>query len=119
MKTLLTRILPLLLCILVGAAASWVSVYAFWFAVWTFHSVAAARACDALGAALLTPATLVFRWMGADQSAIFFDPISFSGTNGLILGVALYSIYRTVRKRRENGKNMAPADPPRPAARVG
>lgn len=80
---------------------SWVSVYAWWFAVWTFHSVPAARACDAIGSSLLFPARWIFELMGADQSAIFFDPISFSGTNGLILGILLYSLFRALWSRQQ------------------
>ena len=80
---------------------SWVSIYAFWFAVWTFHSVPAARACDAVGSFILTPARAVFRLAGADQTEIFFDPISFSGTNGLILGVLSYAAFRSIWKRPE------------------
>ena len=94
MKTLLTRILPLLLCILVGAVISWISFYAFWFGVWIFHTVPAARACNALGTFILWPARHLFSLLGADQSTIFADPISFSGSNGLILGILLYAIFR-------------------------
>jgi hypothetical protein len=93
-KTLLTRAVPLLLCIFFGAVVSWVSFYAFWFGVWTFHTVPAARACDALGRFILWPARHLFATLGGDQSTIFADPISFSGTNGLILGIVLYSIFR-------------------------
>jgi hypothetical protein len=120
-KTFLTRTLPLLLCIAAGTALSWVSIYAFWFAVWTFHSVPAARACDALGSFLLLPAKWVFELLGGDQSSIFFDPSSYSGTNGLILGLLLYSLFRGVLNRRE-GRNSIPHPPagaPRVEAKVG
>ncbi len=121
MKTFLTRTLPLLLCIAAGTALSWVSIYAFWFAVWTFHSVPAARACDALGSFLLLPAKWIFELLGGDQSSIFFDPSSYSGTNGLILGLLLYTAFRAVLTRIEarNGVAQPPAAAPRVEARVG
>jgi hypothetical protein len=100
-KTLLHRVLPLLFCILVGMVVSWVSIYAFWFGVWTFHTVPAARFCDAVGNFILQPAHLVFNLMGGDQSTLFLDPTSFSETNGLIIGVILYTIYRQILKHRQ------------------
>jgi hypothetical protein len=103
-KTFLNRTLPLLLCIVLGVALSWVSIYSFWFAVWTFHSVPAARFCDAVGSFILLPARWLFELVGGDQSSIFFDPISFSGTNGLILGILFYSVFRAVLRRGEDGK---------------
>ena len=108
MKTFLTRTLPLLLCIVAGTALSWFSIYAFWFAVWTFHSVPAARACDAVGGFLLLPARYVFEWMGGDQTTIFFDPTSYSETNGLILGILFYSLFRAIWNRRTNAKSARP-----------
>jgi hypothetical protein len=98
-KTLRTRALPLLACILVGTALSWVSIYVFWFAIWTFHSVPVARGFDAVGSLLLLPARYVFAWAGGDQSTIFYQPIPFSGTNGLILGVLFYCVFRAVWMR--------------------
>jgi len=111
---------PLLLCIEVGTMLSWVSIYAFWFGVWIFHSVPAARACDLLGSFILLPAKWVFELLGGDQSSIFFDPVSYSGTNGLILGILLYSGFRSVTRRREsqNGVNGRPAQPRRVEAKV-
>jgi hypothetical protein len=120
-KTFLTRTLPLLLCIIVGTALSWVSIYAFWFAVWTFHSVPIARAADAVGGFILLPAHWVFELLGGDQSAIFMDPTSFSGTNGLIVGIVLYCGFRAVLSRREAGKPVSQesSEPRRIAAKVG
>ena len=111
---------PLLFCIEVGTALSWVSLYAFWFGVWTFHSVPAARACDALGSFILLPAKWVFVLAGGDQTAKFFDPISYFGTNGLILGILLYSAFRTILRRREPRKDVddKPAQAPRVEANV-
>jgi hypothetical protein len=100
-KTLLTRTIPLLLSIAAGALLSWVSIYAFWFSV-VFHSVPALRACEAMGNFLLLPARGIFELTGADQSAIFFDPISFAGTNGLILGLLFYAAFRMIWNRRES-----------------
>jgi hypothetical protein len=105
-KTFLTRTLPLLVCIILGTALSWVSIYAFWFAVWTFHSVPAARAADAVGGFILLPARWIFEALGGDQSAIFFDPTSFSGTNGLIVGILFYCVFRAFLGRREAGKTV-------------
>ena len=99
-NTFLTRTLPLLVCIAVGSAISWVSIYVFWFAIWIFHSVPAARAADAVGSFLLLPGRYVFQWSGGNQSSIFYDPISFSGTNGLVLGLIFYSIFRAIWTRR-------------------
>jgi hypothetical protein len=82
-------------------AVSWCSIYAFWFGVWTFHTVPAARFCDAVGNFILQPAHWVFNLLGGDQSTLFLDPISFSETNGVIIGVLLYSIYRTILKYRQ------------------
>ena len=84
---------------------SWVSIYAFFFAARMFHSVPAVRGCDAVGSFILLPARWVFKLMGADQSAIFFDPISFSGTNGLILGVLFYCGFWVIRRRRTGGED--------------
>jgi len=106
-KTLSGRIIPLLLCIAVGMALSWVSIYAFWFAVWTFHNIEAARAADAVGSFILYPGRWIFEWLGGDQSAIFYDPISFSGTNGLVVGILLYCVFRGFAGSRANGKAVA------------
>jgi hypothetical protein len=101
-KTFLTRTLPLLVSIALGTVLSWVSIYAFWFGIWTFHSVPAARAADALGAFILIPAKWVFDMLGGDQSTIFYDPISFSGTNGLVVGILIYCVYRAALKQHES-----------------
>lgn len=121
MKTFLTRTLPLLLCIAVGTVLSWVSIYAFWFAVWIFHSVPAARAADAIGSVILFPARWIFELAGADQSSIFYDPNSFSGTNGLVVGIILYCIFRGVLAWRESrkGVNGQAGKAPRIEAKVG
>lgn len=106
MNTLRHRTLPLLLSIAVGTVVSWVSIYAFIFSVWVFHSITAVRASEAVAEGLLLPAHWVFRLVGVDQTAIFFDPLVYSGTNGLILGVILYSCYRGIfhgRPRRPGG----------------
>jgi len=95
-NTFRTRALPLLACILVGTALSWVSIYVFWFAIWTFHSVPVARALDAVGNILLLPAQYVCEWSGGDQTTIFYQPVPFSGTTGLILGVLFCSVFRAV-----------------------
>ncbi len=105
MKTFLTRALPLLLCIAVGAALSWSSVYAFWFAARTLHSVPALRACDAVGSILLLPAKYIFELLGGDQTTIFFVPTAYWGTNGLVLGILFYCVFRGVLRGRE-AKNL-------------
>ncbi|HEX4085051.1 MAG TPA: hypothetical protein VHY22_09080 [Chthoniobacteraceae bacterium] len=104
MKTLLTRVIPLLLCILTGFVVSWVAIYAFWFGVWIFHTVPAARAFDAVGRIILTPARLIYRAAGGDQSTPLFDPISYVGTNGLFLGIVFYSIFRNLYGRWERNR---------------
>ena len=119
MNTFLTRTLPLLLCILVGTVLSWVSIYIFFFAVWTFHSLPVARFADAAGNLLLFPARQIFAFLGGDQSTLFYDPISFSGTNGLIIGILLYVAFRAIWTRRENGKKVVARQEERLEARVG
>lgn len=121
MKTLLTRTIPLILCIAVGTALSWVSIYAFFFAVWIFHSVPIARASDAIGGILLLPGRWIFEFLGGDQSSIFFDPTSFSGTNGLVLGILFYCGFRAVLSHREQTRSVAELkSQPRPLeARAG
>jgi len=106
-KTLLNRIIPLLLSIAAGSVISWVSIYSFWFAVWTFHSLPVARAADAVGSFILYPGRWVFEAVGGDQSTIFYDAIPFAGTNGLILGILLYCVYRAVAKGRAGRKAVA------------
>lgn len=96
MNTLLTRVIPLLLLVLVGTLISWMAFYAWWFGVWIFHSVPAARTCVAVGDFILLPARHVFGFAGGDQSTIFADPFSFSGTNGLVLGMIMYILLRSV-----------------------
>jgi hypothetical protein len=120
-KTLVTRIIPLLVCVAAGSVLSWVSIYSFWFAIWIFHSVPAARFCDAIGSALLFPGRQVFGLLGGDQNVIFFDPIPFSGTNGLILGIVFYSVFRAVLKGWEARKqvNGKPQEPNRVEAKAG
>ncbi len=95
---------------------SWLSIYAFWFGVWTFHTVPAARFCDAIGSVILMPAHWVFQFLGGDQSTIFVDPKSFSETNGLIIGVLFYSIFRAFRPRHE--PTPAPQRPPAETRRI-
>ncbi len=100
---------------------SWVAVYSFWFAVWIFHSVPAARACAALGSFILLPAKWFFERMGGDQTTMFFDPTSYFGTNGLVLGIVFYSVFRGFWTRHEARKaaESVPAPPPRAEAKVG
>jgi hypothetical protein len=100
-KTLRTRILPLLLCIAAGTGLSWVSIYAFWFAIWTFHSVPVARAIGAAGDLLLYPAQWITEWSGGDQTTVFYYPYWYAETNGLILGILFYCVYRVAWTMRE------------------
>jgi len=118
-KTFLTRTLPLLLSIVVGTALSWVSIYLYWFGMWTFHSIPAARACGALGTFLLLPARWIFEMMGGDQTTVFYDPTSFSGANGLVLGILFYAVFGHFWKRREKSANVKAAEPQRQAAKAG
>jgi hypothetical protein len=115
-KTFLNRILPLLLFIAAGMVLSWLSIYAFWFGVWTFHTVPAARFCDAVGSVILRPAHWVFEFLGGDQSTIFVDPKSFSETNGLIIGVFFYSIFRAFRPHPQPA--LPPKRPPAETRRI-
>ncbi len=98
---------------------SWVSIYAFWFGVWIFHTVPAARASDAVGKILLLPARSVFAALGGDQTAIFYDPVSFAGTNGLILGVFVYCLFRAFPMGRVNGRTAPVKPSPRQTVKIG
>ena len=98
---------------------SWVSIYSFWFAVWTFHSAPAARACGSVGSLLLLPARWVSEMTGGDQTTVFFFPIWFSATNGLILGILFYSGFRAIWERREARRGVKQAETPKPVAKVG
>jgi hypothetical protein len=102
-------------------AVSWVSIYAFWFGVWTFHTVPAARFCDALGNFILLPAHWFFELVGGDQSTIFVDPKSFSEINGLIIGVFMYCIFRGIMKYKGAAQpaQRPPAETQRIEAKVG
>jgi hypothetical protein len=73
-----------------------------------------------MGSFILLPAKWVFELAGGDQSSIFFDPVSYSGTNGLILGILLYYAFRSVMRQREgqNGVNGKPAQPRRVEAKA-
>ena len=109
MKTLLTRTLPLLLCIAAGNVVSWMSYYAGWIAIWTLHTVPAVRAFDAVGSFLIIPGSWVCRgvcafveWTsGETQDMVSLYPVLYWGTNGLILGIIFYSIFRAIWTRRE------------------
>lgn len=106
MNTLRTRTLPLLASVAVCAALSWGAIYASWFAIWTFHSVPAMRVCEAAATLFLTPARCIFEWLGGDQTTQFFEPVPYSGTNGLVLGIILYSLLRGYWRLR--GKKPQP-----------
>lgn len=101
---------------MVGTGLSWVSIYIFYFAA-CFHSVPVLRACDALGAFLLTPARYIFEALGADQSTMFYQPNSFAGTNGLILGILLYTFFRAIWSHREKARHVM-VTAPREEAKV-
>lgn len=113
MKTLLPRILPLLLAIILGSVLSWIAIYAFWFGIWTFHNVAAARACGAAGVFLLLPARLVFTQLGGDQTAVFSNPVAYSVANGLVLGVAAHEMAYRFRAWRRPAHPVNIAKPAR------
>jgi hypothetical protein len=98
---------------------SWASIYAFWFGVWIFHTVPAARACDIVGKILLFPARSVSAALRLDQMEIFYDPISFAGTNGLILGVFAYCLFRAFYTGRASRRRAIIAPAPRQEAKVG
>ena len=121
MKTFQTRAIPLLLGIALGMAISWVSIYLFWFAIWTFHSVPMARFIAGIGTVILFPAQWITEFTGGDQSTVLYDPVSYAGTNGLVIGIILYCIFRAWLKRHERAKEMhqAAAAPRRVEARVG
>ncbi len=121
MKTFLNRVIPLLLSITLGMALSWVSIYAFWFGVWTFHTLPAARAFDAVGSFILQPAHWIYQLAGVDQSSIFLDPSLFAKINGLIIGVIIYSVFRAFMRHREATRivQQSPAKGERMEAKVG
>ncbi len=86
----------LLAFITVSFALSWLSVYAFWFSAYAFHSVPAVRLCDSIGSIVLLPIRIVF-WMCSDlldQTAPLTDPTSYAALNAVLLGSLLYSCCR-------------------------
>ena len=104
MKTFLTRTLPLILSIALGTAMSWASMYMFLFAVWMFHSAPAVRAATAVGDFLLLPGRWTFEAIGGDQTTQFYTPEAFAGTNGLLLGIIFYCIFRAILNYRTSGQ---------------
>lgn len=97
----------LLLSIAFGSALSYASFYGFYFGARIFHSVPVARACDAAGALLLTPARLIYLGTGGllDQSAPFAAPITYSVTNGIFLGLLIYACLRPILFRGKKRLN--------------
>jgi hypothetical protein len=81
---------------------SWLAVYGFWVGAWLFHSVALARACDAIGHVFLFPAT-AFLWLlgGFNNSALpLFEPLRYAAINGALIGIAVYVCCRKHRGTR-------------------
>jgi hypothetical protein len=95
----------LLVFIVVAFGLSWLSIYAFWFAAYGFHSVLAVRACEFIGSVVLLPVRVVFWSFGDffDQSAPLTDPISYAGVNGVLLGAISYSCCRRFLVRKLAG----------------
>jgi hypothetical protein len=102
----LSRTVSFLVCILACVAVSWVSIYAFWFAVWTFHNVDAARTADFIGSAILFPARWILERFSYDETILLQTPVVYAGGNGLILGTVLYSLYRTVALKNEASREL-------------
>jgi len=75
---------------------SWLSVYAFWFAAYGFHSVPAVRSCESVASIVLLPVRIVFWLFGDffDQTAPLTDPMSYAALNAVLLGSLLYSCCR-------------------------
>jgi len=98
MRQFLKYSLALISCIALASLMSYAAFYAFWFGVWCFHSVPAARACDMAGSIFLTPARLVYYGLGGlvDQTTALADPISYCTTNGIFFGTLLYACLRRV-----------------------
>jgi hypothetical protein len=90
--------LLLVLCFLLAAILSYVAFYGFWVGVRLFHTVSAARACDAAGSVVLFPARLVFYCYGGllDQSSPYTDPMNYVLINAVLLGLLLYACFRPV-----------------------
>jgi len=88
----MSRFAALLAFLVVSFALSWLSVYAFWFAAYGFHSVPAVRACETVGSFVLIPVRVVFWLVGDffDQTAPLTDPTSYAALNGVLLGSLLY-----------------------------
>jgi hypothetical protein len=107
-KTFSDRILVLVICVAGAMVLSWVAIYAFWFAAWTFHSVPVIRFAEAIGDAFLTPAQWIFNYMGGDQTTIFDEPVRFAMFNGAATGIPLYFALRIVGLWREALAQHAP-----------
>lgn len=89
-------------------------MYLFLFSVWMFHSIPAVRAATTLGDLLLFPARTIFELLGGDQTNPFFVPTAFAGTNGLILGILFYCVFRVILNSRETVKSGRPGPSPTP-----
>ena len=88
---------------------SWMAVYAFWFGVWLFDSVPAARACDAIGKVFLLPAWC-FLWLAGgfnNPQAPLFDPVQYAMTNGALAGTVAYACCRRIFFRGEFQQDRA------------
>ncbi len=92
MKDAVKYATSLLAFIFAAFVLSWAAVYSFWYAPRLFHSVEAVRACDAIGAVILTPVRTAFWCFGDifDQSPVLSDPVSYAGLNGVLLGSVVY-----------------------------
>ena len=91
----------MLLCIAFASVLSYMAFYGFWIGARVFHSVAVARACDAVGAVILMPARFIYFCSGglADQSVPLADPQGYSMTNGIFLGSLIYALMRPMLQR--------------------
>jgi hypothetical protein len=80
----------------VAFVLSWLSVYAFWYAAFAFHSVPILRFCETVGSIILIPVRVVF-WAFSgffDQTAPLTDPSSYAALNAVLLGSGVYSCCR-------------------------
>lgn len=85
----------LLALIALASFVSWLSIYGFWIGIWVFHSLAAARACETIGAFILSPARWLLPFFG-NQNVPLFEPKWYAAVNGLLLGIVMHLIVRRI-----------------------
>jgi hypothetical protein len=99
----LKQIVVLFASIAIAFALSWLAVYGYWFAAYSFKSVAAVRTADSLAAVVLTPAEIAIASIveAPGTSLLLTDPLRYATINALLSGLTAFLALRlTVFKDR-------------------